>query len=443
MDGDCGSLILSLSGWIQDHLTANATVVVAFSGGRDSHVLLHSLSELRSQYAFTLKAIHISHGLQQASEAWPAHCEALCKAYNVPLQIIRLQLTVPPGESLEDVARKARYKAFAQYVLADEILLTAHHQEDQAETFLLQLLRGAGPQGLAGIAPMKILGAGKLARPLLNISRAEITEYAQNHKLTWVEDPSNENTQYRRNFLRKAIFPKLGELIPGFAACIARSSAHCQSTQSLLEEYIQNDLLLCAENSAHTLNVEILKTYSPLKQQAILRYWLRTQGVLNPSTKKLDVIVEQMLHAKIDATPHVHWSNVEIRRYQNRLYVLPLQLSEKPPLYAQIWHLDRPFIAYDGRVWQAQRVLGKGVQASKIADNKIEVRFRQGGERAKIAGHLHSRPLKKILQEYDIPPWEREKIPLFYSEDELIAVGNLFVCEGWQVKDPSQWGIML
>ncbi len=414
-------------------------LVIAYSGGRDSHVLLHAFWLLRQQYPLHLRAVHIHHGLHPHASLWAQHCQEVCQRYGITLEVIPMSLCIGRGVSVEAVARAARYKAFAQHLAVDELLLTAHTLDDQAETVLLQLMRGAGPKGLAGIAPLKGLGKGKLGRPLLNVAKTDIADFAVMHNLQWVEDPSNNEKRFRRNFLRHDIFPALQKVVPGLAHCLARTAKHCASSQALLDEYVMQDLQMLMGKEPKTLNLAQLKRFSPLKQGYILRQWLMFHQVPCPATKKLQDLLHQMLTAKQDANPCVSWGNSQITRYQDLLY---LEVEKKTVNQAQWikWYLaDMALQPLAGGNWRARLVKGGGIDAGKI-HNTLEVRFRQGGEVCQLAGKNFSRPLKKIFQELKIPYWQRANIPLFYQQETLVGVGEHFVCEGWQVKDPLQSG---
>ncbi|MBN9286990.1 MAG: tRNA lysidine(34) synthetase TilS [Gammaproteobacteria bacterium] len=438
------SVTEAISQWLDENVVLQqAGVVVAYSGGRDSHVLLHALWQQRllQSFAFELSAIHVNHGLQPEAKDWARHCAEICQSYDIPLQVVDLQLNPPPGESVENYAREQRYLAFAKRLKPEALLLTAHNRDDQAETFVLQLIRGAGIKGLAAIAPSKSFAKGQLARPLLSISRAQITEYAKHFQLSWIEDKSNDLLRFRRNFLRHQVMPLLKTVNPSVDACIARSAKHCRETQELLDEYIQQDFQRCLSEKSDTLDVAALKALSGLKQQYVLRYWFECQGVPFPSSRKLQHIIHQMLTASEDATPCVEWANIAVRRHKGQLYLQHLTHKVDLPFFKQkdkLWNLNLPLPLGEGEVWQANLVQGKGIKASKLSHNTLRIAYRQGGERCKPVGRMGSRPLKKLLQELAIPHWERAQLPLFYHEDELVGVGDLFICEGWQASSEEQ-----
>jgi tRNA(Ile)-lysidine synthase len=414
---------------------AELQLVVAFSGGRDSAVLLHSLQSLRTRFTtLTIRAIHIHHGLHAQACHWAKHCEDIAATYQINCQVVRLALTPLSGQSVEEVARNGRYNAFKALLEPNEYLLTAHSEDDQAETVMLQLMRGAGPKGLCAMSPLKRLGQGKLARPLLRVSRQVIADYASLHGLTWVEDPSNQDPRFARNFLRHEVFSLLQTYFPGSSSCIARSAEHMGAMQQLLDEYIEVDLSTCLVDG--NLDLQALNAFTSTKQMAILRAWLQHHLIRSPSTKILNSILQQALGAKIDAKVRLSFGNIILYRYQNKLYWekdLPMNIPEEI-----VWDLSQPLM-WAGKRWQAKLTAGQGLRLANI-DAKLIVRARQGGERCRLLGEKISRSLKKVLQHQRIPFWQRQQLPLFYQGEELVCIGKSLVCEGWQVTTASELG---
>jgi tRNA(Ile)-lysidine synthase len=418
-------------------------LVVAFSGGRDSHVLLHALWQLRQKgFPIQLEAIHVDHGLFSASGSWALHCQSVCQQYQIPLETVSLKLQIMPGESVEAVAREKRYGALTNAMEPSQLLLTAHHLEDQAESLLLQLLRGAGIKGLSAMGKTKMLNNIQLARPLLDVSSQDIADYALHHQLNWVEDISNQNKRFTRNFLRLDIFPMLEKTYPGAAKCLARSAYHCANSQKLLDEYLKEEVALCLGDAPKTLNLLRLKQYSPLKQPHILRYWLQQEGASLPSLKKLETILKQMITAKMDANPCIRFGNTELRRFKDVLF-LRLEPCAPQSNEMHVWDYHFPLKVQNGQAFRASRVLGRGISLKKLESKLLKVAFRQGGERCRKSGDPFSRSLKKIFQEMAIPPWERPYVPLFYHEENLVGVGDLFICEGWQAQNPCDEGLVV
>ena len=423
--------------------------VVAYSGGRDSHVLLHTLYTLRlnsgNQFPrnqFKLRAIHVNHGLQSASKDWADHCQAICNDLNVPLTIIDLELQIPPQQSLEKVARERRYAAMAATLQSNEVLVTAHTLNDQAETFFLQALRGCGPRGLSGIHAFRKLGKGFLERPFLSVSKEKIIAYSQQENLQWIEDPSNENLKFSRNFLRHQIFPTLKKHWKGFEKCLVRSAQHCADTQELLDSFLASTLESIKGDRSNTLKISALKKLTSLQQQHLLGYWFQKCGVECPNSKKREEILRQMLTAHAEQQPCVQWGNYEVRRYQDLLYLFTVS-PEKMDLTDLVleWDLKQHLSLPNGSQLQGRLTQGKGLKVTKLSNKGLKVCFRKGGEKCHRSGDVGSRPLKKILQDLQVPPWERAQIPLLYIEDTLIGVGDLFICHEWQVNDPHEEGI--
>lgn len=432
-------LLITLQNWLAT-LPPNPTIIVAYSGGRDSHVLLHALKTLcESRDTFSLKAIHINHGLQKFANDWVLHCQSICEQYAISFSCVKLETKPPKGESIEAWAREARYKAFADILLQDEILVTAHHALDQTETFLLQLLRGAGLAGLSAMPQLKFLGKGKHVRPLLHVPAQIIEDYAQNNALHWIEDPSNAQTRFTRNALRHKVIPALKAINPQLTACIGRAAKHCAESQALLEDCLKEAFAASLEKD-NALNLGSLQSCSKLKQNALLRMWLSLHELPMPSTKQLETIRHQFLQAAEDAMPTIILKEGLLKRFQNRLYYVKSTLANH---HAISWQLSESLKLSDGSHFQAIVQKGQGIALSLVSKEEVEVRFRQGGERCQIAHQSHRRPLKKILQELGIPPWRRQQIPLFYYEECLIAVGSLFICEGWQVKSPYEQGWLI
>ena len=411
-------------------------LVVAYSGGRDSHVLLHALHSLRSDFPdLDLSAIHINHGLQPLAKSWASHCEQTAAALGIYCQVRALALNLQPGQSIEEEARKGRYRVFKELLNSNQILLTAHTEDDQAETVLLQLMRGAGPKGLAAMASLMELGQGKLARPLLCVSRQSIAEYANTHQLSWIEDPTNQDPRFARNFLRLEIFPSLQRFYPGSTSCLARSAEHIASMVQLLEETIEADFRACLALDG-MLDIQALKAFANSKQIAILRMWLQHHQLRNPTTAMLKTLLHQILTAKMDAKVTVSFGNITLYRYQNKLYWEPSAKALFPKEI--VWDISQPLF-WAGKKWLARKTKGQGLRLA-CSKAKLTVKARQGGERCRLQGDKMTRSLKKILQNEQIPFWQRGLLPLFYLNEQLVCIGNRWVCEGWQVTSEDEFG---
>jgi tRNA(Ile)-lysidine synthase len=391
---------------------------IALSGGLDSTVLLHLLVRLgRREELPPLSAVHVHHGLQAAADAWPAHCQALCDELGVPLRIERVQ--VDGGASLERAAREARYAAFERQLGRDEIMLTGQHRDDQAETLLFRLLRGAGVRGLAGMPTARRLAEGWLVRPLLQVPRAQLEAYARQHGLSWVEDPSNADTGLARNFLRREVLPVLARHWPQAGASLARTAEHMREAEQLLAELAGQDLAVARGLGAFdwlnlpSVQLQPLIALSEARQRNALRHWLA------PYTRMPDsehwAGWGDLRDAAMDAAALWCLDGGELRRADGRLWWLSGEWLQQPPQPA-IWvDPTQPLrLPGNGRV----RIDGEGASAP------LQVRYRRGGEVMMLAGRGH-RDLKRLLNERGVPAFVRGRLPLLYCADELLAVANL------------------
>lgn len=402
-------------------LTASKKLLIAYSGGLDSHVVLHALATLPSSEGFQVRALYIDHGLQAIAKQWPQHCLAVCNALAINCDVIPLNLIIPEGESLEAVARKARYHAFAQQLQQDEVLITAHHQDDQAETVLIQLFRGAGVNGLAAMPSIKAFAKGVHVRPLLDQSRQALMQYAKHYALDYIDDPSNQEQCYDRNFLRHRIIPQLKNRWQSINEVLGRVTQHQAEAKHLLAEYLQQDMPLLKGRCHGTLSIQKLKQLSEARCKAVIRYFLAQKGFLAPSEKKLRHLLSDVLYAQPSATPCVQWQGVEVRRYQDDLYAMT-PLSQHNAHQIIYWDITQPLC-----LPQLNKVLNS-TQLHAIYpllnkdDPTVEVRFRQGGETLYQADRKRTKSLKKIFQEMRVPMWERDRIPLIYIDKQLVLL---------------------
>ena len=379
---------------------------VAYSGGLDSVVLLHSLVEIKKQHpAWSVRALHVHHGLNPRADAWQLHCEQVCHALGIPIQTLKIQCVVSPGESLEAVAREQRYAALFGHVHIDEVLVTAHHADDQAETLLLQLLRGAGVAGLAAMPRSRWESDRLLIRPLLSYSRASLEAYAQDQQLTWVEDDSNANIAFDRNYLRHEVMPKLRARWPALATNLQRSSQHCASALEAIRAQAQMDLRQ-ARVSSHVLCFDVFSNWRLQRQVECVREWFRDCGLSVPSDVQLKKIFHEMIDARPDASPHLSFGSVSLRRYRRCLYLLDATRPRE----------------HDSKVFKITWQKGQGLSYTPEL-GCYQWRFGLGGEK-----------LKKIFQTAGIPPWERATQPLLFFNDTLIAVADYWVNTDYLVK---------
>lgn len=402
---------------------------VAFSGGLDSTVLLRALAARRDQLPAPLAAVHVNHNLNPDSGRWAQHCQAVCDRLELPLELFSVEVTLAGGASIEAAARDVRYDAFHELLLADEVLLAAQHQDDQLETFFLQALRGAGPHGLAAMPSVSELGRGRLLRPLLEWPRAALEEWARTENLEWLDDPSNADERFDRNFLRRSVLPLLKQRWPSAAQTISRSARHCAQAAELVDELAAADLARCGEGE-QVLDVTALRQLNITRRRNVLRHWLEWLGFPRPSEKKLEHVFSDVLEAGPDAEPCVEWANVAVHRYRDILYAERKQAA--PATGEWTGH------SFDlGEGWG---LLKKRPDANGLPEGRVEIRFREGGERLRPLGRDHHQELKKLFQEAAVLPWQRARIPLVYIDDVLAAVGDLWinadivVSGGWTVE---------
>jgi tRNA(Ile)-lysidine synthase len=390
---------------------------VAFSGGLDSTVLLHLLADHARNHATPpLHAIHIHHGLQSAADSWPTHCKAVCERLGVELTIVHVQ--VAPGASLEQAARDARYAAFGRILGAGEVLFTGQHREDQAETLLFRLLRGTGLRGLAAMPAQRRLGQGSLARPLLTCSRQQLHDYAQARGLIWIEDPSNRDTAFARNFLRNDVFPLLQQRWPQASQNLARCAEHLGEAQGLLDELAEGDLAVAGEDGPstwaglHSLDLAALVALSPARQRNALQYWL-SQRTRLPDARHWAGWVD-LRDAGVDAQPVWKLTDGHLVRSHGRIWWLSGDWLQ-PAVGPQRWpHPEMPLsLPGNGSVQLQGRPLGD-----------LHIAYRQGGETLDVPGRGR-RDLKRLLNELQVPHFVRPRLPLLYCGKQLLAVANL------------------
>ncbi|WP_342325629.1 tRNA lysidine(34) synthetase TilS [Kosakonia sp. BYX6] len=417
--------------------TSSRQFLVAFSGGLDSTVLLHKLMLWRAQQPdIQLRAIHVHHGLSPHADSWAAHCQRLCEHWQIPLSIVRVTL-VDGGEGIEAQARKARYQAFREALLPDEVLLTAQHQDDQCETFLLALKRGSGPAGLAAMPESLPFYGTQLIRPLLNQTRDALYQWATDHHLHWIDDESNADTRFDRNFLRADVLPLLNARWPHFAEAVTRSAALCGEQEQLLDELLADELS-AATTPDGALTIAALQGMSDVRRRALLRRWLAKFGAAMPSRAMLDRLWQEVALAREDATPCLRLGAYEVRRYRDSLWWVK---TTAHPRDAQL-HWPAPFHTLnlpDGL--GDLSLLDGGELRAPTVDEVVSVRFQAPGL-LHIVGRSGGRKLKKIWQELGVAPWRRDSTPLLFYGETLIAAADVFVTkEG--IKREGQTGVRL
>ena len=400
--------------------------LLAYSGGLDSTVLLHLA--VQAQLA-GLSAVHIHHGLQAQADDWAAHCQQQCAALGVPLRIERVSVASKHPQGPEAAARAARYAALRALLPEGARLLTAHHQQDQAETLLLRLLRGTGVEGLAAMQPFSPFGKGQLWRPLLQVPRAVLRAHAEAQGLRWLEDPHNTDPRYTRSWLRREVMPLLQARQPQAAALLARTAALAAEAAEILGEVATADLqgLQRPDNSLH---IPGLLALSPARRHGALREWFSQRQLPLPHAASLALLEQQVLAASPDATPLLAWPGVEVRRYRQQLFA-SAPLPPLPDGWQAEWTGEQPL----------DLPMGCGrLHALAPLPAPVQVRLARGGERIRPAGQAHHRSLKQLAQSAGVPPWVRARLPMVFAEGQLVSVAGRWTIAGgpqlrWQPAD--------
>ena len=411
--------------------------LIGFSGGLDSTALLALFAKLREkQPHFQLRAIHIHHGLSPHADAWSAHCQQICRQFRIPLQIQHVNVSTENG--IEAGARQARYEAIAQQILPTEWLATAHHQQDQTETFFLALKRGSGVQGLGAMPPKSNVYGVPIFRPLLNFSRQQLLAFVQQEGLSWVEDESNEDNQYDRNFLRNVVFPELRQRWAHFDSAVQRSAQHCYEQQQLLNELLAEEYQKNIVKNDRTFQLQHFASYSSVKQRALLRLWLQDWGVTLPSLVQLEQIISDVIFAKDDAQPQFRLDDNIVRRYQHRLFLTPI-FADISQEYVEAT-FDHPISLPDHlgtlllkkttekmtALWQDENGnTHKETLALPLEGTKVWIRFRYSGK-VKLTPNGVNKDIKKVWQQLNVAPWQRQRIPLIFYDDKLQSAVGFF-----------------
>ena len=419
-------------------LQPDAALVVAFSGGLDSTVLLHQLRGWQQQHPQSrLRALHVHHGLSPNADAWAAHCQTICEQWQLRCDVLRV--TVDGRQNgIEAAARTARYQALSAALKPGEILLTAQHLDDQCETFLLALKRGSGPAGLAAMPSSRMLGTHQLVRPLLNQSRQSLEAYADVHQLVWIDDESNQDLRYDRNFLRQRLLPELNQRWPHFAEATARSAALCSEQEQLLDELLAGQLAELIQPDG-SLYFPPLTDMSTLRANALLRRWIAGQGGAMPSRDALKRIRDEVMASREDAQPRLRFGQAELRRFRQQLYWLPLFTSLRDTELA--WPDIRQPLSLPQNLGTLRASMSQSLLRYPLPDEQISVRFHAQGQ-VHLVGRNGGREMKKLWLELQIPPWQRERLPLIFYNQTLVCVPNLFVTHAGAASDQQGWQIV-
>lgn len=441
------------------HLPAHSTVVLGLSGGVDSIVLLHLLHPLALKNNWSLSALHVHHGISPHADAWADFCAVRCKKMNVLLQVERVNIAPLRALGVGAAARQLRHAALLGQA-ADYIAL-AHHQDDQAETLLLQLMRGAGVRGVAAMPLVRhvtheTIHKKILLRPLLDVPRSELILYAQQHGLPWIEDESNADDSYPRNFLRHRVLPILEQRFPAYRATLARSARNFAEASALLDELALQDwalpklvtpkLTTPARTKKETLEISRLCELSAARRKNLLRYFLASLHAPTPDSTQLEEMLQQLCHARNDAAVCVNFGGWQVRRYQGMVYAAPMRsaLAENIKEYFCVtWRGESvlPLLNLGGTL-HFQPVSGQGISLQKLQLKPVTVRLRRGAERIRPNPNRPTRTLKNLLQEHAIPPWQRDVLPLLFCGDDLVWVAGVATAANYWAQ-PGEAGMQL
>jgi len=404
-------------------ISPGAQLAAGLSGGVDSVVLLSALAELAPAMRFSLRAVHVNHGISPNAARWAEFCARLCAGFQIPFQLETVDIGPYRSLGLEAAARRARYEAFAR-VDADFIVL-AQHRDDQAETLLLRLLRGAGLRGLAAMSPTRALTGtrARLLRPLLALSRAEIEAYARARGLEWIEDESNVDTFRQRNFLRHEVFPLLEGQFPAMRATIARTAAHLAEARELLDEMARGDLERCGGGSG--VDIPGLHRLGDARAKNVLRHWCEILGIEPLSAARTKELLRQLRESSTDAQQSDAGPGWVFLRYREKLYLRRASETVERDL-CEVWDGGNalPMLSLGG-VLKFKPEEGRGLSLARLRAGQVTVRLRQGGERLRLDATRPRRTLKNLFQERGIPPWHREALPLVFCGEELVFVPGI------------------
>ena len=421
---------------LQLHVPLGAPLALGLSGGRDSIVLLDALAALAPARGHAVTAIHVHHGLSANADAWAQFCADRCAALGVPFIARKVDVDRAPRTSLEAMARAARYTALADAArgVGASIVALAHHRDDQAETLLLQLLRGAGAHGLAAMPAVRTDSAGVLWwRPLLDTARADIDACAGERALTWIDDESNADPRHARNAVRHVVLPALRAVAPQAEQILARAAAHQADAASLLDELAAQDAQGALDNA--TLRRDALTRLPPHRARNLLRWFLRGRGLPAPSSARLAAMLDQLRGTRTDSLIRLAHAGKEIGVHQGRISLH----AGRPAPFDVAWS-GEPVVTLPHGTLVFSRTQGTGIDAGRLASAAVRVRSRAGGERFQLAPDRPRRALKSILRDSGIPAWERHGLPLIYCGDALAAVVGVGIDAAFR-PEPSQPGV--
>jgi len=404
-----------------------SSILLGLSGGVDSVVLLHLLSQISPRFSWRLFALHVHHGISSHADSWAAFCTELCAKYSIPLHVERVDISPLRDMGIEAAARKLRHAAFERQQV--DFIALAHHRDDQAETLLLQLLRGAGVRGASAMQIFKPRkNVPSLLRPLLEMERSELEAYAREQGLRWVEDDSNEDVIYPRNFLRHRVLPVLAQRFPAYRTTLARSAGHFAEAAGLLDELAAQDASSAMQGDR--LSVAVLRQLSRARGKNLLRYFLAARNAPIPDTTRLDEMLRQLCVAGEGTQIRITWQDWQLRCYRDHAYALPVKLPAAD--FSIVWQGEAEIVlpASHG-VLHFERVTGQGLSVAKLQQGVVNIHPRHGSETIKLDAARPRQSLRNLLQQQGVPPWQRELLPLLYCGDELVCVPGVANAAGY------------
>ncbi len=406
---------------------ADAPWYAAYSGGLDSTVLVHLLARICRDTGTRLVALHADHGLHRNSGEWRRRCEARCREWGVELHSTRLELSNAGGLGPEGRARAARYHWFREVAGEDAWLFTAHHRRDQAETLIERLTRGSGPRGLRGIVPVKHIHGMHVARPLLDTPREAIQAYAGQHRLRWVDDDSNLDSYFTRNYIRNQVLPVLAQRWPDIETALGRSARVMADAQQILDEEAADGLSRAGDRPVRgdpSLEIAALRSAGPARRRNMLQHWIHRETGASPGFARLNRISRALERYPEDGGG-LRWPPVDLRLFRDRLYLVR---PWPAPDNALTWDLNTPLRIGECMVLSARESTGAGLKKDAVAGG-VRVVFRRGGEKCRLPARRHRHKLKHVLQESGVPPWQRPRIPLIVVAGEIAAIAGLACCD--------------
>ena len=425
-----------------DNFFESKKIIIAYSGGIDSSVLLHLLFSIKEDLKQSLEAIHINHGLSKKSNDWEKFCKKECKKFNIKFKVIRINENCPKNESIECWARDKRYMLMSKEMREHDLLLTAHHLDDQVETFFLQALRGSGPKGLASMPVIKKIANGYHLRPFLNIQQGELDNYAKNNNILWQDDESNSDVRYDRNYLRHKVLTHLEKSWPSYRENILRVISHQKESMIFHNEVGLEDSAKVISKNSKSLDLKILKELSLPRQKNLLFYWLSILNLEKPGSKHINEIFKSLINSSSDKSPCVNWKDTEVRRYRDFLYASKtIRKHDKNEKIS--WDTNLP-LEIQGEKLIAMETQGKGILRSSVEGADITVQYRNGGEKIYSNSFPNSKTIKRLFQERGVLPWFRDSVPLIYINEELavipgFCIGKKFSASGDDMSLDIHW----